>query len=231
MITFIHLMTARLSLPPQTSLLTWLWVICFLCYAGSGVCGAESEGAGTVAVTNATPKPPRVMVVATNRMQTLIGFFGRAQLQHPWPNGNRVSIHFRKPAPPAGLETFVDLKVVNIYAENLTEILKRIGTETIEMAVYPRTNFIGTIWERDQGERQIIHEWGYAVITDTRIPREWFHYSPVFGNSRVEKGDEMLSAFPLSFKTAKRERERMQTMAYALRHFIFLRYRIGGQQF
>ena len=61
-----------------------------------------------------------------------------------------------KPAPPGGMETHSEFSVVNILGENLTEILRRIGTDTLEMAIYPRTNFISSFQGRDQPEREVI---------------------------------------------------------------------------
>jgi len=98
------------------------------------------------------------------------------------------------------METHTNLRVVNILAENLTEILKRLGTETIEMAIYPGTNRVSTFKDRDQPERKVAQQTGYAVITDTRIPREWFLPSPKMGNFPSVKADEILAAFPLSFR-------------------------------
>ena len=106
--------------------------------------------------TNAPAKPKPLMVAVTNRMQTMKGFFGRAQRQFPVPDGNRVTIMQVKPAPPGGMETHSEFSVVNILGENLTEILRRIGTDTLEMAIYPRTNFISSFQGRDQPEREVI---------------------------------------------------------------------------
>jgi len=139
------------------------------------------------------------MVVVTNRMQTMMGWFG-PERQFPVPTGNQVFILQTTPAPPDGMETHTNLRVVNILAENLTEILKRIGTDTLEMAIYPGTNRVSTFKDPNQPHRQVINATGYAVITDTRIPRDWFLSSPKLGNFPLVKADEILAAFPLSFK-------------------------------
>ena len=145
------------------------------------------------------------MVVVTNRMQTMKGFFGRAQREYPYSDGNHATILHVTPAPPGGMETHSDFYVVNILGENLTEILRRIGTDTLEMAIYQRTNFVSTFQGREGPERKIIVESGYALITDTRIPREWFLYYPSLGSFTSVKADEMLAAFPLSFRPIRKD--------------------------
>jgi hypothetical protein len=98
------------------------------------------------------------------------------------------------------METHSDLPVVNIHGENLTEILRRIGTETIEMAIYRGTNFVSTFQDGDQPERKVIYEIGYAVITDSRVPRDWLLFYPSLGHFPFVKPDEIVAAFPLSFR-------------------------------
>ena len=98
------------------------------------------------------------------------------------------------------METNVSWRVVNMLAENLTEILKRLGTETIEMAIYPKTNYVSTFQGRDQTERKVDVQLGYAVITDTRIPRDWFLLTPSLGNFPSITANQILADFPQSFK-------------------------------
>ena len=175
------------------------FLICsFIFYCRIHGYSADPEAEKTVSTTNAPAKPKPMMVVVTNRMQTLMGWFG-PERTFPVSDGNQVFILQIKPAPPDGMETHTDLHVVNILAENLTEILKRIGTETIEMAIYPGTNRVSTFKDRGQPERKVAQQTGYAVITDTRIPREWFLSSPKLGNLHLVNADEILAAFPLSF--------------------------------
>jgi hypothetical protein len=140
-----------------------------------------------------------MMVVVTNRMQTMMGWFGP---ERPFPvlTGNQVSIEQDTPAPPGGMEAHASWRVVNMLAENLTEILKRLGTDTIEMAIYPKTNYVSPFQGRDQTERKVHVQSGYAVITDKRIPRDWFLFTPSLGNFPSIKPDQILADFPQSFR-------------------------------
>ena len=154
--------------------------------------------------TNTPAKPKPMMVVVTNRMQTMKGWFGP---ERPFPilNGNSVSIEQVTLAPLGGMETHASWRVVNMLAENLTEILKRLGTETIEMAIYPKTNYVATFQGREQTERTVNVQSGYAVITDTRIPRDWFLFTPSLGNFPPIKPDQILADFPQSFRAIRTE--------------------------
>ena len=149
--------------------------------------------------TNPPAKPQRMMVVVTNRMQTMKGWFGP---ERPFPvlNGNSVSIEQITLGPLGGMETHASWRVVNMLAENLTEILKRLGTDTIELAIYPKTNYVSTFQGREQIERKVNVQLGYAVITDSRISRDWFLLTPNLGNFPTIKPDEILADFPQSFR-------------------------------
>ncbi len=156
--------------------------------------------------TNTPGKPKPMMVVVTNRMQTLKGWFGP---ERPFPilNGNSVIIEQVTLGPLGGMETHSSWRVVNMLAENLTEILKRLGTETIEMAIYPKTNYVYTFQGRDQFKRKVNVQSGYAVITDARIPRDWFLFTADMGNFPSIKPDQILTDFPQSFREIRTETE------------------------
>jgi hypothetical protein len=145
-----------------------------------------------------------MMVVVTNRMQTMKGWIGP---ERPFPilNGNSVIIEQVTLGPLGGMETHSSWRVVNMLAENLTEILKRLGTETIEMAIYPKTNYVSTFQGRDQFKRKVNVQIGYAVITDTRIPRDWFLFTADMGNFPSIKPDQILADFPQSFRPIRTE--------------------------
>jgi hypothetical protein len=148
--------------------------------------------------TNSVSSLQRQMVDLTSNLSSTAMAFGRNGQPPPWQDGNQVSIHKEKPAPPGGLETRSSWRIVNIHNENLDEIKRRLGTKTIEMVVVPNTRSQGTIEETGRPPRPIIQESAYALIVDPRIPREWFHFEPKHVPTTLAR--EMKEAYPNSFR-------------------------------
>lgn len=96
------------------------------------------------------------------------------------------------------METFVNWSVVNIHAENLGEISKRLKTDSVEMLILPVTNFQGTVQDAGSPERTVLNNSAYALVTDARIPREWFLEGP-----RNESAGTVKSNYPNYFRAAK----------------------------
>lgn len=148
-----------------------------LCLAGcSRNPGTENS---REAVTN-TGKPElatafsleQFMVAVTNTSHTLIGFNHTSP--PPWPRGNYLTFHFRKSSAPGAMEEWVRWSAVNIHAENYFEITRRLGIEAVEVRVLSTMRETNKVRESGREERSVIEARGYALVTDPRIPRDWF---------------------------------------------------------
>ena len=96
----------------------------------------------------------------------------------PWERGN--TLEFREihpPTIPGGLEEQAIWSVVNIHAENLFEITRRLGIDVLETRIVHRRQ-PSEIQETGRAARKIIADLGYVVITDSQIPREWLLTEP-----------------------------------------------------
>jgi len=135
-------------------------------------------------------------------MATCVGFFHNTP--PPWPRGNCLT--FEKDAAEFSPEPFtfadgVSWRIVNIHAENFYEITRRLGITAVEAAVF----------HRDFGDR--VHllsrepvqfqtttvDYGDCVITDERIPREWFRSAPCTACFPNGDGWRYVDAFPDKF--------------------------------
>jgi len=102
--------------------------------------------------------------------------------------------------------------VINIHTENLNEITRRLGTKTVEMLILPITNYPTVISEARPNPRanqtnddtfvgrHIIQKLAFALVTDPRIPREWFHFKPPLN---PEKSRQIKAAFPAYFRASE----------------------------
>jgi hypothetical protein len=164
--------------------------------------------------TNSVPLPERLMVdITTNAQSTMIGFMGTRPLP-PWPRGNWFSFSFQRAGAVGEIDTWEDWRVVNIHTENLNEITRRLGTKTVEMVILPVTNYQSIRVEIPPPapstnnktnltviERPVIHRTAYVVVTDTRIPREWFQFEPSWHNTiDPETARQIKAAYPASFR-------------------------------
>lgn len=96
----------------------------------------------------------------------------------PWLDGNRLTLHFRKAPVPGEGEEWASWSVINIYSENLFEITRRLGMKTVEMRVLHLEKSSLKRLPADGPEQTFIQDTGYALVTDPRIPREWFLPKP-----------------------------------------------------
>lgn len=106
----------------------------------------------------------------TNSIMTTMRF--QRTTPPPWTNGNTIDIQFE---PTKG--QLVSWRVVNMHAENLGEISRRLGIKELEMLVLHLEPETGTVQETGKPERKVEIDRGYAVVSDARIPREWFYTS------------------------------------------------------
>jgi hypothetical protein len=91
-----------------------------------------------------------LVVPARSTEQTLVAYQNRGM--PPWPKGNCFALVVDPQSRDAPR-----FQVVNMHAENFGRIVRDLGIETVEI--------------RKLGDR-------HCLITDTRIPREWFLEKP-----------------------------------------------------
>ena len=103
----------------------------------------------------------------TNYIMTAMLF--RRTTPPPWTNGNTIDIHFE---PTIG--RLVSWRLVNMHAENLGEISRNLGINELELLVLHLEPEAGTVQETGKPERKVVIDRGYAMVSDARIPREWF---------------------------------------------------------
>jgi hypothetical protein len=120
----------------------------------------------------------RVRVPATIEQQTLVGFSHRGPA--PWPRGNCFTIAPRaRWTWPPGARRNPGWRVCNMHAENFSEVVKRLGLQTVE--VLPL-------------------EGSCSLITDQRIPREWLLEKPCSHCFRGPVGEELRARYPDRFR-------------------------------
>ena len=120
----------------------------------------------------------RVLVLTAIRGQTEVGFVNRGPA--PWPRGNCFTVapsvrwgwRLRGTRNP-------DWRVCNMHAENFSEIVKRLGLQTVEVLPFNES---------------------YCLITDQRIPREWLLEKPCSQCVREPVGEELLARYPGRFR-------------------------------
>src|SRR5690606_29429617 len=140
--------------------------------------------------TNLALLAERRMIDISKGQQTLIGFFNPPP--YPRPRGNTFLLFTHEPPGPDRPGRSEDIRIVNINAENLSEIARRLKTKTLEMAVIPYTNS-----QSIRTEVQNLHEVqtasappkiseyptlsisAYGIVIDSRIPRDWFQENPI----------------------------------------------------
>jgi hypothetical protein len=129
-----------------------------------------------------------VVPLETTSMSTLIHFPSNSPL--PWEHGNWFTIEFTKPPVRGQKEERVRWDVVNMHTENFREITRRLKVSSVEVHVL-----------RDNAYPLNV---GYAVITDARIPREWYLSEParVLGHLDLKTANELKAAFPEYFRAS-----------------------------
>lgn len=158
-----------------------------LAFLGGVSCDSKSAHenvlrGGTASQVGAIPAPGTleqerrlISLSKTEKSVTLIAF--RRTEPPPWKDGNTLQFRVDQPAVPGGLEERAIWSVVNIHAENLFEITRRLEIDLIEVQVSHRRQ-PSEIQETGRPARKIIVDLGYAVITDQRIPKEWLLSEP-----------------------------------------------------
>ncbi len=126
----------------------------------------------------------------TNSIMTAMRF--ERTTPPPWTKGNTIEIHFE---PTKG--QLVSWRVVNMHAENLGEISRRLGIKELELQVLHLEPETGTVQETGTPERKVEIDRGYAVVSDARIPREWF-LSTALGPPEIAR--ELEKACPEFFR-------------------------------
>lgn len=96
------------------------------------------------------------------------------------------------------METWVNCSVVNMHAENLEEITKLLKIDSVEMLILPITNFLGKIQDTGAPERTVLNKSCHALVTDPRIPGEWFLEEP-----RRETARTVKTTYPHYFREPK----------------------------
>jgi len=109
----------------------------------------------------------------------------------PWKDGYRLGLRFPKVGGLATVpEQWEEWSVANMHAENLFEAARRLKLSSIEVHLL-RIN--------DLSRRQGQESWaGYAVVTDARIPRDWYRWWPGKGGD-PKTARELKEAYPEIF--------------------------------
>ena len=137
----------------------------------------------------------REWVPVTSVISTTIGF--RRNSPPPWTNGNSLTVRFRKTPVPGQDEEWASWSVVNIHSENFAEITRRLKLDSIELRVWHRRKSPISIQPTGGVARNALQDDGYALVTNARIPREWF-LARARGDREV--GRELEAASPGSFR-------------------------------
>lgn len=119
----------------------------------------------------------RVTLSLSNTSGTVTAMTFHRTTPPPWNTGN--SLGFRKihPRQPGCEEEQAVWSIVNIHAENLFEIKRRLGMDVIELQVLHH-RYPTEIQETGRPARKIVLDQGQAIIIDRRIPNEWLVFEP-----------------------------------------------------
>jgi hypothetical protein len=120
----------------------------------------------------------------------------------PWQDGNSLTFTFWKATVPGQVEERAYWYVVNMHAENYFEITRRLKMSSVEVHVLHTGKSPERVQEVGQPERTLDN--GYAVVTDPRIPREWYRSEPVVGNTSLDwkTAQTLRAAYPESFRAS-----------------------------
>jgi hypothetical protein len=137
-------------------------------------------------------------VSVTNILVTLIGLTRKSG--PPWADGNYLTFSFREPQLRDGQEVHASWQVLNMHGENFGEITRRLNLSSVEVRVLhtqylPVTDFMAG---SSSGHPLRLDE-GYALVTDSRIPREWF-LARVAAHTDLNTGAVLEQAYPQFFR-------------------------------
>jgi hypothetical protein len=144
-----------------------------------------------------------VVPVDTTGMSTLIGFPSNSPL--PWKHGNWFTIEFQRPSAQGQTEERVHWNVVNINTENFREITRRLKISSVEVHVLHTTAHPIKTHPPGRPAHTVTLSTGYAVVTDARIPREWFLFEPArtIGHMDSKTARQLKAAFPENFRASE----------------------------
>jgi len=174
----------------------------------AGCSGAESlpEGsqrAGSKPVTNevlqSTGVWERLVVPLTNNTVSTLMFVDLTP-PPPWERGNYLKFCFRKSGASNGSEEWVFWDVLNIHAENFFEITRQLKATDVELHVFTRGLSLPSVHGAEDRRNAFQHH-GYVVITDNRIPREWFLKEPRNPGVDSDIRSAAQARFPESFRS------------------------------
>ena len=94
----------------------------------------------------------------------------------PWEKGNCLTFRFGHKELPGRVKEGEQLRcyAVNIHAENLYEITKRLQLKAVEAEIIHKRTYLITNFYGARSFEVVKEEGGDCIITDTRIPRKWF---------------------------------------------------------
>lgn len=116
-----------------------------------------------------------------------------------------LSIGFKRVKEANSVEEWADWGIVNIHYENFDQITKALRMDTVEIVVLHAEKSPGSYRSVDSGwiEKPLIHDTGYAIVTDARIPRKWFRQEPS-KEMNEETRKILIETFPKSFRKQKK---------------------------
>jgi hypothetical protein len=115
----------------------------------------------------------------------------------PWQYGNALGLRSGKASVPGQTDEWQYWRVVNMHTENFFEVARRMKMRSVEVHLL-RVK----VQEFGRPEERVA---SYAVVTDARIPRNWYLSGPGcnFGDqARVEAktARELKAAYPENFR-------------------------------
>ncbi len=141
----------------------------------------------------------RMMLSLSQTPSSMTAMAFRRTTAPPWNEGNTWEFRPIIPASPGRQEEHADWQVVNIVAENLGEITRRLGIDELEVHVLHRRQPT-EYQETGRPARTILTDAGYALVTDRRIPKDWFVWEP---RCDRETGRRLKAEYPEAFRATK----------------------------
>jgi len=105
----------------------------------------------------------------------------------PWKGGNTLGLRFRTASVPGQIEEWEDWRVVNMHTENFFEAASRLKMSSVEVQLLRIK-----VLELAHPETTAT----YAVVTDARIPKNWFLSRP---GTDPKTARELKEAYPEKF--------------------------------
>ena len=180
----------------------------FICLTGCSRSSVADSGrqAFTLNMRQQEAKPSlaleRVSVMVplgfTNCAHSQVLLEGNLSSPPPWQHGNSLIFTFRKATAPGQMEEWAYWMVVNMHAENYFEITRRLKMSSVEVHVLHTGAAHETVRELGHPERTITKDTGYAVVTDARIPREWYLFELGGNDSKTLRA--LRAAYPENFR-------------------------------